>query len=204
MCNRRQTNGISTDLSLTYVSSKPDWSSKPSWQGGCHKPVVTGSYQMNFAQAISSVFKQYIVFSGRACRSEYWWFILFAVIVVVILPFISRFLWGIFILALIVPSLSVFVRRLHDTGKSAWWLLLQFVPFGGFVLLVFAVTRGDVGDNRFGPDPLLSPEDISATGMVIGDVGEGQGPPGEARHCANCGSSLASAANFCRSCGTAV
>ena len=160
---------------------------------------------MNFAQAVSSVFKQYFVFSGRACRSEYWWFALFNTIVGIVLSIIFPVLYWIYALATIIPSTAVLVRRLHDTGKGAWWLLIGIVPLiGAVVLLVFAVTKGDDGDNNYGSDPLLSTEGVSPTGMVIEHAGQSESSPGEARHCTNWGSGLVAGANFCRSCGTAI
>lgn len=154
---------------------------------------------MNFGQSISSVFKQYFVFSGRACRSEYWWFVLSTVIAWFVSAFISPILPFIIFIAIIVPSLAVFVRRLHDTGRSAWWLLLFIVPFGSIVLLVFTILAGEREANRYGPDPLGSPASVG-----IEDFVGSQSSQVDGRYCTSCGSRLESAANFCRSCGTAV
>ena len=162
---------------------------------------------MNFGQSISSVFKQYFVFSGRACKSEYWWFTLFTAIAWLVLLFINPILWIIFILAIFVPSIAVLVRRMHDTGRSAWWLLLSIVPFGSIVLLIFTILGGSQGDNKYGPDPLGSlesiiPETIAAAGLAIDPVGESpSSPQDEAKHC---GTRLEPAANFCRICGNAA
>src|SRR5690554_2411323 len=99
-----------------------------------------------------TVLKKYAVFSGRARRSEYWFFVLFNMIVAFILGFIDGFfgladaevgvglLGMIYGLAVIIPSLAVGVRRLHDTNRSGWWLLISLVPFiGAIVLIVFFV-----------------------------------------------------------------
>ena len=108
-------------------------------------------------------------------------------------------LYVIFVFATLLPALAVLVRRFHDTGRAAWWLLLAIVPFGSLVLLIFAVIAGERGENRYGPEPLSSP----AYGAFEG-VGVFQGSQDEARSCTNCGVELDSAANYCRSCGTAV
>ena len=155
---------------------------------------------MNFGQSIASVFKQYFVFSGRACRSEFWWFFLFQFIIALILAFIIPVLYWIYALGTLIPYLAVLVRRLHDTDRTGWWVLIVFVPIIGFIAwLVFTISPGDRGENRFGPDPLRP-------SMAVGIDGTDGTPNdhGETRYCTNCGSELASAAQFCRSCGTAV
>ncbi|MBD2073445.1 DUF805 domain-containing protein [Phormidium sp. FACHB-592] len=104
------------------------------------------------------VLKKYAVFSGRASRQEYWMFFLFNFIFAFVLGFISGLLSGatntdqsvlstIYQLAVFLPSLAVGVRRMHDTEHSGWWLLVPIVN------LVFAVTPGTTGENKFGPDP---------------------------------------------------
>jgi uncharacterized membrane protein YhaH (DUF805 family) len=112
--------------------------------------------------------KKYADFTGRARRKEYWMFVLLniaAVIVASILDGVaglSGVIAGVYGpitaavgLGLIVPSIAVGIRRLHDTDRSGWWLLIAFVPFvGGIVLLVFMILEGTRGSNRFGPDPL--------------------------------------------------
>ena len=87
---------------------------------------------MSFLNSISTCLTKYFVFSGRATRSEFWFFHLFAFLVLVVDP--TEILW----LFLIFPSLAVGSRRLHDIGRSGWWQLLHFVPaFGLFALLIF-------------------------------------------------------------------
>jgi uncharacterized membrane protein YhaH (DUF805 family) len=113
------------------------------------------------------VLKNYAVFSGRARRKEYWFFVLFYAIFFMVAAFLDGLtgtynaeigmgvLTGILILALLVPNIAVTIRRLHDTDKSGWWILIAFVPFvGGIVLLIFMVMGGTQGDNQYGPDPL--------------------------------------------------
>ena len=111
-----------------------------------------------------TVLKKYAVFSGRACRKEYWMFVLFSFIITFALGFIEgiagigpenvSFLAIIYGLAVLIPGLAVSVRRLHDTNRSGWWLLIGLVPLiGAVVLLVFTVQDGQSGDNQYGPNP---------------------------------------------------
>ena len=112
---------------------------------------------MNFLQAIQSGLSNYAVFEGRASRSEYWWFQLFVLLAAGPLSILSEWASGVAGLLLFLPSLAVAVRRLHDTDRSGWWILLYFLPLlGALVLLFFYVTRGTEGRNRFGPDPLVA------------------------------------------------
>ncbi len=136
---------------------------------------------MSFTESIKICFQKYIDFSGRASRSEYWWFTLFTVIVQV-LTFWIPFLGFIIALALLLPSLAVTARRLHDTNRTGWWMLfpiglglagiiagavLVFIvgalgailiflgPVIGFVtLLAFLIQPSDPGANQYGPNPL--------------------------------------------------
>ncbi len=115
------------------------------------------------------VIQNYTNFNGRARRKEYWMFLVvfsiiaFAIMAVGVLGMfmfdapefsdLSIALIYLFYFALLIPSLAVQTRRLHDTGKSGWLQLLGFIPFGGLVLLVFYLTAGDRGSNKYGPDP---------------------------------------------------
>jgi uncharacterized membrane protein YhaH (DUF805 family) len=109
---------------------------------------------------------KYATFEGRARRAEYWYFVLFYALSIVALAIVDGvvgtfseeigigLLSGIFVLATFVPTLAVTVRRLHDTDRSGWWVLLDLVPFiGVLVLLVFTVLDSQPGANRFGPNP---------------------------------------------------
>ena len=106
------------------------------------------------------VLRQYAVYTGRARRKEYWMFFLFSAIVTVILN-VFDLLFSSFGLASLVYSLAVFlpatcvsIRRLHDTGRSGWWLLLCFIPILGFLVLVFFLAlEGVNGENEYGLDP---------------------------------------------------
>ena len=119
---------------------------------------------MSFKQAVSSVFHNYANFSGRARRSEYWYFVLFNLIVGVVLGIIDAILGensllataisGLYSLAVLVPSLAVCWRRLHDIGKSgACWFLI-FVPLvGAIILVIWFLKDSQPGENQYGPDP---------------------------------------------------
>jgi uncharacterized membrane protein YhaH (DUF805 family) len=103
--------------------------------------------------------KNYVGFQGRARRAEFWQFALVNIIIGIVLGIIdiaikSQILGGIYDLAILLPSLALLTRRLHDTGKSAWWLLLYIVIFVGWiVLIVFACLDSTPGPNKYGPNP---------------------------------------------------
>lgn len=106
--------------------------------------------------------KKYAVFSGRARRKEYWMYALFVGIIYIVLAVIAGAskstagiaLLGVFYLAILLPSLAVGVRRLHDTGRSGWWLLFGLVPLAGpITMLVFACLDSQPGPNKYGPNP---------------------------------------------------
>ena len=106
---------------------------------------------MGIQQAFVTCLKKYADFSGRATRSEYWWFVLCEVLILGIASLISDTLPGLFALALVLPALAVGARRLHDIGRSGWWLLLMLVPFiGGLFLLYWAVLPSQPSANAFG------------------------------------------------------
>lgn len=108
---------------------------------------------------------QYADFSGRARRKEYWMFSLFYFLFIIGTLIVDGILMSVvglsvplitilFMLAMAVPSLSVMVRRLHDTDRSGWWFLVTFIPFvGSFILLFFLCVDGTAGENRFGESP---------------------------------------------------
>ncbi|MCY1166428.1 DUF805 domain-containing protein [Polaromonas sp.] len=104
---------------------------------------------MNFGQAISTCFSKYATFSGRASRSEFWWFMLFEVILLGVTGFISDILYGIVALALVLPVLAVGARRLHDIGRTGWWQLLSLTIIGSLVLLYWFVQPTVEGSNEY-------------------------------------------------------
>lgn len=136
---------------------------------------------MGFIETVKYNFTHYADFKGRAPRSQFWWWFLFNLIVYAILNVIDNAagfnimqlpdngasvpvaiygggvlatIWG---LALLLPTLAVSARRLHDTDKSGWWLLLYLICcIGNIILLIFFLLPGNRTENRFGPDPLAS------------------------------------------------
>ncbi|MED5524010.1 DUF805 domain-containing protein [Gallaecimonas pentaromativorans] len=109
-----------------------------------------------------SVLKQYANFSGRARRQEYWMFFLVNILIYIALAIVISvlnvpaltFLIGIYALATLVPALALTVRRLHDTGRSGWWIFVQMIPaVGGIVFLVFVCLDSQIGSNEYGPNP---------------------------------------------------
>ena len=125
---------------------------------------------MNFSEAVRAVLNKYATFEGRARRAEYWYFVLLTTVLSIAAQIIGAagrdgglvtlLLLGVLALvslALIIPGLAVSVRRLHDTGRSGWFLLLGLIPVvGGILLLVWTCTRGTEGPNRFGADPIVA------------------------------------------------
>ena len=123
---------------------------------------------MNFGEAIASGFSNYVNFSSRAARSEYWYWVLFNVLAQVVTELIDNAVIGmsvttaIFSLAVLLPGIAVAARRLHDVDRTGWWLLLAFVPVVGLiVLLIWFCTKGTDGSNRFGPDPLRGVDQVN-------------------------------------------
>jgi uncharacterized membrane protein YhaH (DUF805 family) len=130
---------------------------------------------MTFMDSISACFSKYITFSGRAQRSEFWWFVLFLLVGQMIAGAADSAIFGnnvvmlggmefsynagyfgnIFALVTFLPAWAVEIRRLHDIGKSGWWLLLWLIPLIGFIiLLIWLIRKGTDGDNEYGADPL--------------------------------------------------
>lgn len=120
---------------------------------------------MDFTTAVKTCFNKYATFSGRAVRSEYWWFVLFLIIANIVASVLDMAIMGnggmgfqpistIFALATLLPSLAAGARRLHDTGRTGWWLLLAFIPILGAIILIwFLAQRGEDGTNAYGPAP---------------------------------------------------
>ncbi len=126
---------------------------------------------MTFMESVQTCIKEnYCNFEGRAPRSEYWWFTLFLALLEIVTSVLDGFLGTytvtssgkmigfinlIFLLAILLPSIAVAVRRLHDTDRSGWFYLLVFIPLiGSIILIIFFIQQGTNGRNRFGDDPL--------------------------------------------------
>lgn len=114
-------------------------------------------------ESYKKAMRLYATFDGRTRRKDFWFYVLAVMLMSAAIAIVEGVilgglfgggLVGLFNLVHFVPSLAVAARRLHDTNKSAWWLLLMLVPGVGFlVLLIFCCVPGDAGANRFGPDP---------------------------------------------------
>jgi len=179
------------------------------------------------------VWRKFAEFNGRARRTEYWMFVLFNLLALVVLGLIggagraiSREFGGVlfipffvYLIAAIVPTLAVATRRFHDTGKSGWILLLLivlgFIPFVGIVAsiiqIIFLCIDSSPGTNQYGPNP-KSPEQTA--GVFAGDTGfstlgfsaQPQPPAGESGHsfCKSCGARIEAASTICGKCGVQV
>lgn len=127
------------------------------------------------------VFENYANFEGRARRSEYWYFTLANLLIVMVFVISGAIFMGtemeaigtvffvlaaIYVLATIVPNLAVTVRRLHDINKSGWYYLVSWIPYiGGVWLLILTCTNGTVGTNNYGPDPKNPFDEIDEIGQ---------------------------------------
>ena len=117
---------------------------------------------MNFQTSIKTCFNKYADFSGRALRSEFWWFVLFSLLGGIVTVIIDVMILGysvesygpinlIFTVALILPGIAVTARRLHDVNRSGWWQLIELTIVGILLILVWNVTEGEKKKNKYGP-----------------------------------------------------
>jgi uncharacterized membrane protein YhaH (DUF805 family) len=178
------------------------------------------------------VLKKYVTFEGRAGREEFWVYALFNFLIFFgfyVIAFASRIpilmvLYYLFSLAVLLPTLAVGVRRLHDTGKSGWYLLLELVPFGAIVLIVFWAQAGQFGPNAYGARAPMTPGELTPSAptaapmvapvaspappaapvgsapLVIRSAGRAPGTATPA-FCAQCGTALRQSTAFCTACG---
>lgn len=123
--------------------------------------------QVSFQEALSLVFKNYANFQGRSSRGAYWWWFLWYMLIIFVVAFLGGLLGqfgmailGLVYLAVILPTLAVSVRRLHDIGKSGWWLLISLIPFAGLLILYWTCQPGQDGSNAFGPDVEAGRNDV--------------------------------------------
>ena len=113
---------------------------------------------MTFTEAIKTCLtRKYATVEGRASRSEFWWFALFQFLVLMVASMISDLLAGIAVLALLLPSVGVGGRRLHDIGKSAWLLLIGFIPLIGHLILLYFFVQPSDGPNEYAA-PEVTPD----------------------------------------------
>jgi uncharacterized membrane protein YhaH (DUF805 family) len=166
---------------------------------------------MSFGDAIQSFYKNFNEFSGRSSRSEYWWAYLFVALlyipVVIFGNLIDYFLpWQsgseslgstlvtmAYVVIHILPFCALLVRRLHDTGRSGWFALLNFVPFGGIAVFIFTLLKSDAGQNRYSPNP-SGPQDYPPMNVQAATGG----------FCSSCGNELRGNSGFCGDCGTST
>ncbi len=104
---------------------------------------------MTFGESISTCFSKYAAFNGRASRSEYWWFLLFTFLASLATGIVSDTLSALFSLGVLLPSLAVGARRLHDTNRSGWFLLIWLIPVIGWIVLIVWTTQESKEPNQF-------------------------------------------------------
>ena len=111
---------------------------------------------MNFTESIKTCYKKFFDFSGRASKSEFWWFQLYAIIIYALM-FVFQgdlvILFSIITIANLIPNWAAAVRRLHDTDKSGWMVLISVIPIIGLFIIFLLIADGSKGKNRFGPKP---------------------------------------------------
>ena len=109
-------------------------------------------------KSVKTCLSKYADFNGRAARPEFWWFMLFWIVMLAVTGLVSNYLYVISALALVIPGLAVGARRLHDTGKSGWLQLIGLIPLvGGLVVLYLMAQQGEPGANRWGNSPGTEP-----------------------------------------------
>ena len=140
------------------------------------------------------VLKKYAVFSGRARRKEYWMFFLFNFIIASVLGVVgglvgSQIIGTLYDVAVLIPSIAVFVRRLHDTGRSGWWWFIALIPIiGWIVLLLYMVEDGNLGQNQYGTNPKEATTEKNKI------------ESGEMKKCPECAELVRKEARICRFC----
>jgi uncharacterized membrane protein YhaH (DUF805 family) len=109
---------------------------------------------MDIKTAVITCLTKYVDFDGRASRSEFWWFFLFQIIVIVVLSMVLSIIGSLVSLALLLPGLGAGVRRLHDIGKSGWWIFIGLIPLIGWLIAIYwAAQPGQPESNNWGAAP---------------------------------------------------
>lgn len=156
------TGGSSYNSGDTYSTGNAYGTDSSYYSSHISEPLPT----MGFMEAVQTCFSKYVDFSGRARRSEYWFYTLFVGIVQLVLGLVGNMIFGtpenggtnilqnIFSLVIFLPSLAVFWRRMHDIGRTGLWFFLNLVPcIGQIILLVFECTDSQPGENQYGMSP---------------------------------------------------
>ena len=125
---------------------------------------------MNFSEAVKVCFRKYADFSGRAARPEFWWFVLFQVLVLLVAGMLGKFVYFVAVAGLFLPGIAVGARRLHDIDKSGWFQLVYLIPIIGILLLIYWFVQPSGGGNQYG-SPEVTP--YSPT-VMPGGPGPGQ------------------------------
>jgi uncharacterized membrane protein YhaH (DUF805 family) len=182
-CSSRDIGATSNSLLVCHALISPN--AEQSRQSGQGVPSPEGIHRrqrkattMNMIEAVGSCFRKYANFSGRAVRSEYWYWSLFSAVACVVFGVIDETLnpgtqFGIFsavtafvTVALILPGLAVSARRLHDVDRSGWWLLLGFTVVGIIPLVYWACLKGTLGQNRFGSELMLTSRGLNGQSIA--------------------------------------
>ena len=178
---------------------------------------------------IDAIFKHYADFSGRARRREYWMFVLFNFLAAFLIGFVNGIASGLgvignspwpplgwlsiaYSLFILIPGVAVFVRRLHDVGKSGWFWLIALIPLIGAIwLLVLMCQDGDPQANRYGPNPKLAgagapfgSQPATMEWPVQNPADSPVSPVGANRFCSHCGTPVREGSAFCVACGARV
>jgi uncharacterized membrane protein YhaH (DUF805 family) len=174
---------------------------------------------MSWYQWYPVVIRRYVDFDGRASRPEFWWYQLCNVIIVAVLTVIGHAvndrnaIADLYNLAVLLPSLAVGIRRLHDINRSGWWLLLNLLPIiGWIIIIIWAASAGTPGPNRYGVgprgpgnEPPAAPATAAWPAPDQPSASPGEDAPGAtARYCARCGSPITPGSAFCGNCGAPV
>ena len=114
---------------------------------------MTNVQSVSFVEAVKLYFTRYADFKGRSRRSEYWWVVLFNMLVSTVIGMTIADLAAVWSLITLIPSLALCIRRLHDTGRSGWWVLINLIPLVGSIIMIVFLCQDSTEDNQWGPNP---------------------------------------------------